>query len=93
MIPHGPAMCENICCFEVPSSWVMLNLGVNVSFLDPSCSFLTHHTQVRKTFFCVRHWLHARPGCERPRTPALPLTLSRQGISWHVSYKEGSACL
>ena len=60
MIPHGPARCDNICCSEVPSSWVLLNSGVNVSFLDPPPSFLTHHTQVSKATFCARHWLHAR---------------------------------
>lgn len=30
------------------------------------------------------------PGCERSRTPP---SLSRQGIGWRVSYKEGPACL
>ena len=79
MIPHGPAMRENIGCFEVPSSWVLLNLGVNVSFLDPSCAFLTHHTQVRKTFF-GRQTLATRPPLG-VSAPALPRPSPGRGLA------------
>ena len=55
-------MCENMFPI-VPPSWVLLNFGVNFSFLDPSSFPLAYHIKVSKTFFYVRHRMQARaPG-------------------------------
>lgn len=76
--------CVKTCFLIVPPSWVLLNLGVNFSFLDPSSFPPAYHIKVSKTFSYARHRMQARhPVWARGNTFSgasfAPLTLSRPG--------------